>query len=153
MWSRALYLLPELPLYFVGSFYTPVVSFYTSVVSWCLVFCSCCLVLCRAVHALCCVVLRCVVLAFCCVGLCCCSCCTCVMLCCLVFCRLGSCCYSCSFLDWIFQNYTSAQVKKLRKVINSESLESSWENIFDRFYLSFKLQASSVLLCYEKTLP
>ena len=56
MWSRALFLLPEVPLYSCWVVLTRVVSNYTRVVSRCLVFYSCCLMLCRVVLLLCSVV-------------------------------------------------------------------------------------------------
>ena len=87
MWSRALFCLPELPLYgpcytHAVSRFTRVVLCFTHVVSCCVVSYSCCVVLSRAV-----LVLRCV-------GSCCYSCC-------LLLCRILlvlSCVVSCSLV-------------------------------------------------------
>ena len=96
--SRALHLLPELPLYSCW------VVFY----SCCVVLYSCCLVLSRVVLVLCRVISCCTRVVSCCLLLY--SCCVVLSRFVLVLCRVVLCCYTCSFLDQIFSMSVTAAV-------------------------------------------
>ena len=123
MWSRALFLLPKLPLYSCWAVWYSCCIIY----SYCLVFYSCCLVLYRVVLVLCRIVSCCTRVVLCWLVLllvlsCVVSRCTRVMSCYLVLCRNSSCCYSCSFLDWIFINNFEqiASLKNRISLVESE---------------------------------